>query len=328
MNKKKLKSTKIKNILVTGGSGLLARHILKSLIRNNHKVISLDKKKNYYKYSKLKFKNHQIIFGNFQSKKLICNIIKKYNINVIFHLGASTQVLNALTNPENTYKNNIMGTINILEAIRLLNPKIILIYASSDKAYGEKNINNYKEKDKLHSIFPYDVSKSASDLICQSYSKTYSLSVGILRCTNLYGPGDFNLKRIIPETIIKSIKKEKLTIRSNGKLTRDYLFVEDAVKAYILVMKSLLKSKKNKLLIYNVSSKFNSNVINLVKNIQLKINNSLDYLIKNTSKMENRNQKLNFTKIQKELNWKPITNLDNGLNKTIEWYKSNISKFK
>lgn len=317
-----------KSILVTGGSGFLARHIVINLIKNNHRVISLDKKKNFYRYSKLKLKNHKIVFGNFKNKKLVFETIKKYKIDVVFHLGASTQVLNALKNPENTYKNNVMGTINILEAIRLLNTRIILIYASSDKAYGEKNINNYKENDKLHSTFPYDVSKSTSDLICQSYSKTYSLSVGILRCTNLYGPGDFNLKRIIPETIIKSIKKEKLTIRSNGKLTRDYLFVEDAVKAYILVMKSLLKSKKNKLLIYNVSSKFNLNTINLVKKIQIKINNSLDYLIKNTSKKENKNQKLDYTKIKKELNWKPMINLDNGLNKTIKWYKSNISIFK
>ena len=101
-----------------------------------------------------------------------------------------------------------MGTVNILEGIRLLNPEIILIYASSDKAYGEKNENNYKENDKLNAVFPYDVSKSTSDLICQSYSKTFSISVGILRCGNLYGPGDFNVKRIIPETIINSIKNK------------------------------------------------------------------------------------------------------------------------
>ena len=110
--------------------------------------------------------------------------------------------------------------------------------------HTEKNENNYKENDKLNAVFPYDVSKSTSDLICQSYSKTFSISVGILRCGNLYGPGDFNVKRIIPETIINSIKKQKLIIRSNGKLTRDYLFVDDAASAYILTMKKLIKSKK------------------------------------------------------------------------------------
>ena len=131
-----------------------------------------------------------------------------------------------------------MGTVNILECIKNTNPKIVFIYASSDKAYGEKKSSSYKESDKLNAIYPYDVSKSASDLISQSYSITYGLSVGILRCANLYGPGDFNLKRIIPETIINTFKNKKLKIRSNGKLTRDYLYVEDAADAYNLVMKN------------------------------------------------------------------------------------------
>lgn len=315
------------NILVTGGFGLLASSLIKKLLTKNNFVVSIDKKKNFYRYKNLKNKNHKVVLGNFKDKKLIFNIIKKYKINVIFHLGATTQVLNSLENPEYTYKNNVMGTVNILEGIRLLNPEIILIYASSDKAYGEKNENNYKENDKLNAVFPYDVSKSTSDLICQSYSKTFSISVGILRCGNLYGPGDFNVKRIIPETIINSIKKQKLIIRSNGKLTRDYLFVDDAASAYILTMKKLIKSKK-KLLIYNVSSNFNSNVISLVKKIQHKINNNYDYFVSNKSKKEIKNQKLNFRKISKDLKWKPLVNLDKGLNKTINWYKKNILLFK
>ena len=243
-------------------------------------------------------------------------------------MGATTQVLSSLAKPYDTYRNNIMGTINILENIREINPKIIMIYASSDKAYGEKNSNNYKEDDKLNAIYPYDVSKSSSDLICQSYAFSYSLSVGILRCANLYGPGDFNSKRIMPETIINSIRNQKLRIRSNGKLTRDYLYVEDAAEAYFLVMKKLLKSKKNKLLIYNVSSKFNSNVLNLVKKIQSRINGNYNYSVANTSTQEIKKQKLDYSKITKELGWKPKTNLSNGLTKTITWYKKNISLFK
>ena len=204
------------------------------------------KKKNFHRYENKKPTHYKVVLGDFRNKKFIFDIIKKDKIDVVFHLGATTQVLNSLKHPHDTYKNNIMGTINILENIRKINPKIIMIYASSDKAYGEKNSNNYKEDDKLNAIYPYDVSKSASDLICQSYSFTYGLVVGILRCGNLYGPGDFNSKRIVPETIINSIRNKKLKIRSNGKLTRDYLYAEDAAEAYFLVMNRLIKSKKKK----------------------------------------------------------------------------------
>ena len=317
-----------KNILVTGGFGLLASTLINMLSKKKFNVISIDKKKNFYRYRYKKPKHYKVVLGDFRNKKFIFEIIKKNKIDVVFHLGATTQVLNSLEKPFDTYKNNIMGTINILENIREINPKIIMIYASSDKAYGEKNSNNYKEDDKLNAIYPYDVSKSASDLICQSYAFTYSLSIGILRCGNLYGPGDFNSKRIVPETILNSIRNQKLRIRSNGKLTRDYLYVEDAAEAYFLVMNKLIKSKKEKLLIYNVSSKFNSNVLNLVKKIQSKINGKYDYSVANTSTQEIKKQKLDYTKIRKELGWKPRTNLANGLTKTINWYKQNISLFK
>ena len=317
-----------KNILITGGFGLLASTLINTLSKKNYNVVSIDKKKNFYRYKNKKPKNYKVVLGDFRNKKFIQEIIKNNKIDIIFHLGATTQVLKSLEKPYDTYRNNIMGTINILECIRQSNRNIILIYASSDKAYGEKNSNNYKETDKLNGVYPYDVSKSTSDLICQSYSITYGLSVGILRCGNLYGPGDHNTKRIVPETIINCLRNKKLQIRSNGRLTRDYLFSEDAAEAYYLTMNRLLKFKKNNLLIYNVSSKFNSNVLDLVKTIQFKINRKFNYTIANTSSQEIKKQKLDYKKITKELGWKPKTNLLKGLKKTINWYKKNIFLFK
>ena len=317
-----------KNILITGGFGLLAGSIIKKLSKKNFNIISLDKKKNFYRYKNNKKLNYKVILDDFRNKKNFSKIIKKYKINIIFHLGATTQVLNSLQKPYDTYENNIMGTINILECIRSINKKIIMIYASSDKAYGELGLKKYKETDKLNGIYPYDVSKATSDLICQSYSYTYGLSVGILRCGNLYGPGDFNLKRIVPETIINTLRNKKLKIRSNGKLLRDYLYVGDAAHAYYLVMMKLLKEKKNKIKIYNVSSNFNASVLNLVKKIQYKINKKFNYSITNISNKEIKKQKMNFSKISKDLNWYPKTNLETGLDKTISWYKKNLPLFK
>ena len=220
-----------KNILITGGFGLLGRNLFKLLNSENYNVFILDKKKNFFKRFELNIKKKNIIIGNYLNKKLIINVIKRKKINTIFHTGATTQVLEALDNPETTYTNNIFGTINLLEAIRKINKKIIFIFSSSDKAYGEVKSESYKENTNLNGIFPYDLSKTCSDLICQSYSKVYNLKVGILRCGNLYGPGDLNMRRIVPETIISALMNKNIIIRSNGKLIRDYLHVNDAANA-------------------------------------------------------------------------------------------------
>jgi len=222
-----------------------------------------------------------------------------------------------------------MGTVNILECIREIDKSILFIYSSSDKAYGEVKNRNYLESDNLASIYPYDLSKTCSDLICQSYFKVYKLNVAIVRCGNLFGPGDFNLNRLIPETVISFINNKPIKIRSSGKLVRDYLYVDDAVYAYYLIMRALEKYKNKKLLIYNVGSKYNLSVIkmiNLIRNLMGK--EHLKPIIMNKSKQEINFQKLNDKKIKKDLKWKQQISLNAGLIKTIDWYKKNFKLFK
>ena len=308
------------NILITGGFGLLGKPLTLKLINLKHNVFILEKKNT----KRLKFlpkKPKKIIAGNFINKNLVAKIIKENNIDVVFHLGAITQVLDSLKKPYETHLTNIIGTVNFLENIRTINKKIIFIYSSSDKAYGElKNKKEYKEGDSLDSTYPYDVSKSSSDLICQSYSKTYSMKVGIIRCANIYGPGDFNLKRLIPEVILSTIENKNFVIRSDGKSTRDYVFVEDVVEAYLKLFRKL-KSSKDNLKIYNVSSKFNYSVLEIVKMILKKMNNTkLMPIILNNSKQELNFQRLNYSKIQRQLGWRPKTDIGKGIKETINWY--------
>jgi len=316
------------NVLITGGFGLLGSNLYNFLNNKKYNVFILDKKKNFLKKNYLKIKRNKVFLGDYLNKNLIKKIIYKKKINVIFHTGAVTQVLDALNNPEHTYDNNINGTLNFLNIIYKINKKIIFIYSSSDKAYGEVGNKSYKEDTCLNSIFPYDVSKSCADLICQSYAKTYNLKIGILRCANLYGPGDLNRNRLINGFIISVIRNKIFKIRSSGKLVRDYLYIDDAVSAYYLTMKSLIKGKKN-LRIYNVGSKYNMNVFKMINTISKIINKSnIKIKILNSSKKEIMSQKLNYNKICKELKWKQTVNLENGLKKTLSWYKSNINFFK
>jgi len=308
------------NILITGGSGFLGKHLILKLINMKHNVFLLERK-NKKRIKILSKKPKKTIVGNFTNKNLIAKIIKENNIDAVFHLGAITQVLDSLKKPYNTYVTNIMGTINLLENIRAINKKIIFIYSSSDKAYGEvRNRKEYKEGHSLDPTYPYDVSKSSSDLICQSYSKTYSIKVGIIRSGNIYGPGDFNLKRLIPEVILSTIENKNFVIRSDGKSTRDYVFVEDVVDAYLRLFEYLKKSK-DKLKIYNVSSRFNYSALEIANMIVKKMGKAkLKPIILNNSKQELNFQRLNYSKIQRELNWKPKTKFETGIKKTIDWY--------
>ena len=187
--------------------------------------------------------------------------------------------------------------------------------------------NAYKENHQLKGNFPYDVSKSASDLIVQSYVKTYGLKAGIIRSGNIYGPGDLNMDRLVPHVIISTLKKKKSILRSNGKLIRDYIYVDDVANAYFLLMRKMASTKEN-LRIYNVGSKENFTVIEFVKLMTKKINGKEIFpIIKNNSKIEIYRQKLNYQKIKNDLNWYPKSRFNESLIKTIRWYKDNLSFF-
>ena len=320
-----------RNILVTGGLGILGAALVKKLSKKKlYNIFILDRSKNINKINVLnlnKINRVKIIKGNFNDYKTVFRIIKNKNIGVIFHLGAITQVIDAYKSPMETFNSNIIGTINILESIRNLKRNISLIFSSSDKAYGSLVGDAYIENHQLKGNYPYDVSKSTSDLIVQSYVKTYNLKAGIIRSGNIYGPGDLNMDRLVPHVIISSLQNRRSILRSNGKLIRDYIYVEDVAEAYFMLMKKMTRTKE-KLRIYNVGSKENLTVINFVKLITKMINGkNIDPIIKNNSKIEIYRQKLNYKKIKKDLNWLPKSRLKESLNKTINWYRENINYF-
>ena len=320
-----------KNILVTGGLGILGASLVKKLnSKKSYKIFILDRSKNLKKIKVLelsRLKNVKIIKGNFNDYRTVFKLIKSKNIGIIFHLGAITQVIDAYKSPLETFNSNILGTINILETIRNLKKNIIMIFSSSDKAYGSLMGDAYLENHQLKGNYPYDVSKSASDLIVQSYVKTYNLKAGIIRSGNIYGPGDLNMDRLVPHVIISSLLKKRSILRSNGKLIRDYIYVEDVANAYFILMKKMINSKE-RLKIYNVGSKENLTVKNFVKLITKLVNGKeISPIIKNNSKIEIYRQKLDYRKIKKDLKWSPKSNFKVSLNTTIEWYKKNLNFF-
>lgn len=318
---------KIKKVLITGGYGLVGTALVNLFLKKKIKVVILSNKKPHRR-KKFFIRSKNLMFenGNLTNLKILNKIFSKHEFDGIFHLGSQTQVIYAFQNPYETYQANLIGTLNLLEIHRKKYNNIPFLYSSTDRAYGESKKKFYSENDSLNAVYPYDCSKATSDMLCQSYSKTYNSKIGIVRSCNVFGECDFNLNRIIPETIISLLKKKKLKIRSSGIQRRDYVYVDDICRAYFKIFNKLRFSKNN-LTIYNVASKYNLSALQLIKKIYKLMSIKENYVIENKSKAEIKNLRLNFNKIKREIKWEPLISLDQGLKRTINWYKKNIELF-
>jgi CDP-glucose 4,6-dehydratase len=257
----------------------------------------------------------------------VSRAVKNSNCEVIFHLGAQTIVGTALNDPMWTFESNIAGTWNLLEAVRQSGNQVkSVVVASSDKAYGTSDVLPYLEGFSLHGEGPYDVSKSCTDLIAQSYGKTYKLPVTVARCGNIYGGGDLNWSRIIPGTIRSLIQGAQPEIRSDGSFIRDYVYVMDIVDAYIHLAVETEKGKINGEA-FNFSRDEPLSVMDLYKQICQAFNKSyVEPKILNSAKNEIKDQHLDSSKAKKVLGWKSNFTLTDGLTETINWYKTNLTK--
>ena len=200
-----------------------------------------------------------IVNGDLSDPKQLERILCEYEIKNIIHLAAQTVIPIANENPLSTFESNVRGTWNLLEACRNVKGIESIVIASSDKAYGQSLKLPYKEDSPLRAIYPYDVSKACAEMVGVSYAKTFDLPIAITRCGNFYGGGDLNWSRLIPGTIRSMIRGETPIIRSNGKLIRDYIYVEDAVKAYVLLSRELSRNSKYVGEAFNFSKSFQVN---------------------------------------------------------------------
>ncbi|UVW22692.1 GDP-mannose 4,6-dehydratase [Bacillus subtilis] len=318
---------KNKNVFVTGCTGLLGSYLVKELIEQGANVTGLVRdhvpQSNLYQGEHIKKMN--IVRGSLEDLAVIERALGEYEIDTVFHLAAQAIVGVANRNPISTFEANILGTWNILEACRK-HPLIKrVIVASSDKAYGDQENLPYDENMPLQGKHPYDVSKSCADLISHTYFHTYGLPVCITRCGNLYGGGDLNFNRIIPQTIQLVLNGEAPEIRSDGTFVRDYFYIEDAVQAYLLLAE---KMEENNLAgeAFNFSNEIQLTVLELVEKILKKMNSNLKPKVLNQGSNEIKHQYLSAEKARKLLNWTPVYTIDEGLEKTIEWYTEFFKK--
>ncbi|WP_144487525.1 GDP-mannose 4,6-dehydratase [Bacillus pumilus] len=316
-----------KNVFVTGCTGLLGSYLVKELIDQGANVTGLvrDQVPRSNLYQGIQFEKMNVVQGALEDMQTIERALGEYEIDTVFHLAAQAIVGVANRHPVSTFEANILGTWNVLEACRRQPLIKRVIVASSDKAYGDQEQLPYDEDMPLNGKHPYDVSKSCADLISHTYYNTYGLPVCITRCGNLYGGGDLNFNRIIPQTIQLVLEGEAPEIRSDGTFIRDYFYIEDAVKAYLLLAEKM-EEKGLAGEAFNFSNEIQLTVLELVDKILKAMGSELKPRILNQGTHEIKHQYLSAEKARKLLDWKPDYSIDEGLEKTIEWYREFFQK--
>lgn len=313
-----------RRVFVTGATGIVGSWLVKELLEKGANVVALirdaDPQSELYRSGDI----HKIsvVNGSLEDFSTLKRSINEQEIETVFHLGAQTIVGAAYRDPFHTFEVNIRGTYNLLEACRL-HPDLVkrIVVASSDKAYGDSEILPYTEDMPPLGKHPYDVSKSCTDLIAQTYYHTYKLPVAITRCGNIYGGGDLNWSRIIPGTIQSLFAGNRPIIRSDGTYIRDYIYVKDVVKAY-MCLASCLDDIKVQGEAFNFSMESPLTVLELVKTIQ-NLMGCLDVEldIRNQARAEIHSQYLAAQKARQLLLWQPKFSLETGLQETIAWYR-------
>ena len=313
-------------LLVTGGLGFIGSNFILYILNNypQIQIINVDAEvlgSNKKNLENIKNKNYKYVKGNITDKKLLQKLI--INIDAVINFAAESHVDRSILDSEPFLKSNIMGVYTILDIIRKNNKKTKFLQISTDEVFGSRLRGSSKEEDVFHPSNPYSASKASAELIAESYLKTYDLDIMITRCTNNFGPRQFP-EKIIPKTIIRSLKNLKIPIYGTGKNIRDWLYVDDHCDA---IMKVLLRGKCGES--YNISGNNQLTNQQLVKKILKHMNKSenLIYYVADRPGHDLR-YGLDSTKIRHKLGWKPKIQFNSTLTETIDWYLENESWWK
>ncbi len=313
-------------VFVTGASGLLGGWLVRQLLDAGASVVALVR--DWVPRSSLlterQLQSVTVVRGDVRDQALLERVLGEYEIDTVFHLAAQTIVGVANRNPVSTLDTNIGGTWALCEAARR-SPRVrCVIVASSDKAYGDRDQLPYSENAPLRGLHPYDVSKSAADLVAQMYAVTYNLPVAITRCGNFYGGGDLNWNRLVPGTIRSALRGERPVLRSDGSLIRDYFYVEDGAMAYLTLAEAVHAQPGVRGEAFNFSNELQIDVLTLANMIINRVNPTLVPDIRNETSHEIRHQSLSAEKARRVLGWSPRFGLEEGLDRTIAWYREHL----
>jgi CDP-glucose 4,6-dehydratase len=312
-----------KSVFVTGATGLMGGWLVKALRREGAEVVALvrDQAPKSMLVAEGILQQIAIVSGDLESLPTMQRAISEYEPHTVFHLAAQPLVGVAKKDPVGTLRANVMGTWNVLEACRLSGGSNVVV-ASSDKAYGASENLPYLETHPLQGRYPYDVSKSCTDLISQMYAATYGLRTAIARCGNLFGGGDLNFSRTIPGVVKATLDGEPFVIRSDGKFVRDFLYVKDAAECYLTLGELLAEDSAVSGEAFNFSLGERLTVLDIVHmTLRIMGRTDLQPVIQNIASSEIREQYLDASKARKLLAWQPRYAMQQAIEETVNWYR-------
>lgn len=312
-------------MLVTGGSGFIGYAIVRSLLQKGARVSVIDIAQLPVYATKAERRSIRFTKGTVTSSPTLAAIIKKEKVRTIFHLAAEAIVGEAYADPQKAFDTNVRGTWTILELVRARFPDTDVIVASSDKAYGSHAKLPYKEDAPLFGVNPYDASKSAADLVAHSYARTYGLHLSIARCGNVFGPGDLNWSRLIPDGLRCLFKGKTLRLRSNGAYARDYVYIDDIVEAYLALGENTRRKK-----MHGDAFNFGTNTPMTVRDVLTAIEKAggekLKFSVADTARHEIQKQYLDSSKAKERLHWSAKISRAEGMRRTAQWYRDFVDK--
>ncbi len=313
-----------RSVFVTGAYGLLGSWLVKGLEAERARVTVL--KRDDVVTSALILEGTErrvnVVRGDVVDLALMERTLTEYEVDTVFHLAAQSIVGIANRSPLSTFETNIRGTWIVLEACRRIGVRAAIV-AASDKAYGVHEDLPYSEHHALQPRYPYEVSKAAADMIARSYWHTYGLPVAVTRLANLYGGGDLNLSRLVPEAALAAIDGRPPVIRSDGTLQRDFLYVEDAVRAYLAIGR-LVHEGRGAGEAFNAGTERPYSVLEVVE-MTCRVAGALvtpQIRGDGTPPGEIACQWVDSAKLRAAAGWAPRVSLEEGLARTVEWYRT------
>jgi CDP-glucose 4,6-dehydratase len=310
-------------VLVTGGYGLLGSWLCAALVERGERVVVLahEESRNSALVLNGTEQHVAVVEGDLARHGTIAGVVAEHDVRAVFHLGAQTIVPIAQADPVATFETNVRGTYLLLDACREAGVGAVVV-AASDKAYGAHDELPYREDFALAARYPYDVSKAATDLIARCYWHSYGLPVAVTRFANLYGGGDLNPSRLVPESIAAALARRAPVIRSDGSPERDFLYVEDAVEAYLAIAEAVARGPARGEA-YNAGGGRPHSVRDVVELIRRLADSDVAADIRGagTPAGEIDRQYVDTTKLRELCGWQPRHDLETGLARTIDWYR-------
>ena len=349
-----------KRVLVTGGDGFVASHLIRALLAERAVVVTTVRHRRPLRTLSLLNKSDDSLhvdteYSDLLEYREVRRLCDRHQIDTIFHLAATAIVSDAANSPMSTIENNVISTLNLLEVARVNKIKRVIV-ASSDKSYGDHAFGEmeklpYRENYALRGLDVYSASKVSADMIAQTYTFQFGLHVAITRSCNVFGPGDLNFSRLIPRTIMKLLSGRPPVINlGNEKVLREYIYIEDAVRANMLIAERLetyygagnKNMPKSGALVYgwpgfDIGTYVEQetvqnlercgkirNVTDVISTLRKKVKNICPIIIEKPENfIEIPDQYLDSSKI-KALGFKPKISFDEGLKRTVAWYKKHF----